>query len=377
MYSLLIILSVLCVSGKAFNNSSLCSFKKTDTTCRCYYKKEPYSEFPIYIADCIRMNFLEFPEDEELPNVQELDLSHNIITVLDTEKKNYKSKMLQILQLSYNSLTVIQQDFFATMPNLLHLDISHNNIASFPNANVFRGLSNLITLNLSSNGLSTLPDEIFLSVPNLKELDLSRNYLGALLMDLPQLVPSKLNLNPHIRILKLDGLGINHFKSEFFDKTEQLKYLSLSDNPMEEVPRVPYSLNYLDLSGTNISFLSGGYLNYHSLKVLKLNRLKKLHTIVRYTFIDLYSLEQLEINDASNLKELNEFIFGIPIERALPSLRRLSIARCGLETLNSTFLKLFKHVNTIDLRGNPWKCDCDLVWIGALNKSLIGGDQIR
>lgn len=364
-------------SSDHLNSSDLCSFRKSKHVCLCSYQSDVNTHFPALRADCSRMNMEQFPIDTYLPNVEDLDLSHNLISYLDPYTVNFKSSKVRSIKLSFNRIHYIVQDFFQNMPNLLELDLSNNELAAFPNSNTFRGLKNLKILNLSFNELSTIPEGFFSILPNLQELNLQQNYLGVLMMNTECLFNYRLGLSPNVTTLKLDGLGIYNLNYTFFDGALNLKHLSLAYNPLREIPAVPYSLDFLDLSGIDITTLSAKYLNYHSLKVLKLNKLQKLENIEHYAFYNLQALEELELNDCKNLREFNDLAFGIIENESEWSLQKISLARSGLRSLNSTYLHLFNKSVHVDLQSNPWVCNCDILWFQELNESLYNRESLR
>ncbi|XP_031335248.1 vasorin-like isoform X2 [Photinus pyralis] len=360
-----------------FSSEELCSFSKSKLKCMCRYQAQPNTPFPVHSADCTRMSLTEFPKDTHLPSVEDLDLSRNLISTLDHDHNNFESVLLRFLNLSFNKIAYLFQDFFINTPNLSVLDLSHNEIVYLSNANVFRGLGNLTVLKLSFNKLSTLPEDVFRPLKNLEELDLRFNYLGVTLMQHSSFFQLSMGFPRNISKLNLDGVGISKLPNGYFDEGSHLKYLSLSDNPLTEIPLVSSIVEHLDLSGTHITTVSGKHLPYQSLKVLKLNRLKRLEEIEHYAFLNLKSLEELHLSDSKRLRSLPNLAFGILSNDTEVTLKRMHISRTGIRTLNSTYLHLFKKVKFVDLQHNPWDCKCEILWLQQLNGSLHRYDNIR
>ncbi|KAF5305165.1 hypothetical protein FQR65_LT07783 [Abscondita terminalis] len=374
--------AVIVFLGSAWTQSviaekNLCYFQKTKSTCLCRLITRPVYDFPVLSADCSSLNLIKFPRDENVPNVEELDLSFNAITNLDSYTNNFESFCLLSVKLSYNRITAISQDYFKNIPNLKELDLSHNDIPSFVNSNIFRGLTNLTILNLSFNSLSTVPADIFKPLVKLKELDLRYNYLGAALMNADDFFKTTLGVSRSIEILKIDGLGITQLNYTYFARASKLTYLSVSDNPLKEIPKLPYAINYLDVSGTHLTTISAKYLDYHSLKVLKLNKLKKLERIEHYAFYNLMALEELHLSESKGLNELNDLVFGAITNDTKWNLKKMYLSSCGIKKLNATFLNLFKTLEHLDLQNNPWDCSCDMMWLQKLNGSLYKGHNLR
>ncbi|XP_044258711.1 chondroadherin-like [Tribolium madens] len=362
-FSFLFVFFVLFYYNEALNQ--LCSVRKEEKNCIC--KRITDNEDLIATeADCVRTNFDYFPTSDQLPeDLNLLDLSHNSLTKLDATETQFSSVTLETLKLSYNAINFISYGFFATIPNLRRLDLSHNNITSLDSDEIFQRNPKITHLDLSFNHIHTIQAATFLPLVELQVLDLSYNdhSLGEWLSQVPILSDSGLDINLNIMTLNLDNIGLKDVKNVFFSNYTYLTHLSLADNLFTEVPRVPYSLEYLDLSGSDISVLQAKHLSYHSLKVLKLERLKMLETIHHYAFYNLEALEELSVKHCHNLREFNELVFGALQKNEVTNLRKLSLAGNGLQSLNSTYKYLFRKLDFIDLTDNPWKCDCDLLWL--------------
>ncbi|CAH1961043.1 unnamed protein product [Acanthoscelides obtectus] len=363
VFSFLIILETLC--SEVCNETS-----KSACNCKLLLDQKRHN-LPSLFADCTARGISEVPSLLK-SKVNHLDLSFNNIAVLDPNIQNLSSVELYVLELEYNQITRIDEEFFFTAINLEVLDLSHNSIESL-DSQTFQHSVKLQKLDLSFNMIKHLPQEIFKPLENLNYLDLSYNLLGGFL-ESTSLVS---NLNPQITELKLNGMNITAFPNDFFHSFEQLQYLSLADNYLLLVPVLPQSLQYLDLSGNKLAYIAAHYLNYPSLKVLRLNRMESLWNIHNYAFYNLPALEKLEITDCPNLNQINELAFD-----ALPEDSRLfpdfiSLARNRLNTLNDTYAFIFKNMKGADLTENPWHCDCDILWLQHYRHILYRHNNVR
>lgn len=345
-------------------NSKLCSKR---------YLTESSTHLPVLSVDCAHLELQSFPSDKIFDeDLFFLDVSHNDIQTLE---EPFDSKSLNVLILSYNELTELEDQYFVYMPNLTFLDLSHNKIRDFANADVFYGLDKLAYLDLSFNNFVQLPDKLFSPLINLQTLNLSYNNLGELLSNVESL--SDLEISTGLTTLQMDKVNLQDVSNSFFDHYNTLKHLSLADNDFQEIPLVPYSVEYLDLSGSRITYLAARNLNYHLLKTLILNRSRKLEKIDKYAFYNLQSLESLSLDDCPKLKEFNVEVFGVITKDMGLALKRLSLARSGLQSLNYTYSYLFDELEFIDLRDNQWRCDCGLFWLRIFNKTLYRHENIR
>lgn len=364
--SFVLVLTLIFVSAVVSQNENI--------TCEYRLITDSKTHLPMYIGDCSGMSLTTFPGVWQHVNI--LDLAENKIQTLDSKRTKLKMVTLQILILSYNDIREISVDFFDGTTGLTELDLSYNNITTL-DGKVFQNLKKLSKLDLSFNNFVTLSNGIFEALHNLKYLDLSYNLLGKFLTSSKTIMSDVLKVNKDINHLKLDGLNLTHIDSTYFDDYKQLIALSLADNAFDKIPSIPYSTEILDLSGNLFTFISARYLNYHSLKELKLNRMPTLTDIHHYAFYNLYSLEKLYINDCPNLQMFSELAFDFLPKNYNLHPKVLSLARNGLQTLNESYEYIFNGMSYIDLRHNPWRCDCNILWLKEFKTKLYKSQEIR
>lgn len=348
----------------------LCNCAKSEDECVKWYITEQITHLPVLSVNCAHLSLTKFPVEEE--NVFSLDLSHNEIRELDTP---YDSKSLKILILSYNKIGELDDQFFVYIPNLTYLDLSHNNITVFGNEDVFYGLDQLNYLDLSFNNFIQFPGELFSPLKNLQTLKLNYNNLIQLSRVLETL--SDLNISASLTALEMNKVGLRDLSNSFFDHYPNLKHLSLADNDFEEFPIIPYSVEFLDLSGSQITTLAARNLNYHSLKTLIMNRSWNLKQIDSYAFYNLQALETLSLSDCPKLREFNDEVFGVITRDMGLALKRFTLSRTEVQRLNYTYAFLFDELEFIDLGENPWMCDCGLLWLRIFNKTIYRQENVR
>lgn len=371
---------VLCVSSLSALET-LCSNNVLDNKCLCKKFTIEHTNLPAIAANCNWLSLSKFPDLSQSPeDLTILDLSMNNIQILQASPAT-SSKTIQKLILSNNEIIDVTTNFFNGMPALNWLDLSHNNLTSLSNddedGDVFLQLKNLVFLDLSYNNFIELPGAIFEPLPILQLLDLSYNPLGEFLTGSTDVLSRALGISRNISHLRIRNVGINDLHPDFFGPYQNLKHLELQDNNFKYIPTVPYSVEYLDFSGNNLSFVSASYLNYHSLKVLRLSRMPSLTSIHHYAFYNLQSLETLILTDCPNVREFTDLAFGMASKTMDIHPTTLILARNGITSLNSTYAHMFRRMQHIDLRHNPWNCDCNILWLQEFGAELFKGREIR
>ncbi|XP_058977214.1 uncharacterized protein LOC101892471 [Musca domestica] len=105
-----------------------------------------------------------------------LNLSHNAIQNLDLDSFSHL-KRLEILDLSYNRLEYLDERLFERNRHLEKLSLEGNKFMSISNKPLLKS-SSLRILNLRNSQLSYIPPTLFAELPNLTEVDLSENLLN-------------------------------------------------------------------------------------------------------------------------------------------------------------------------------------------------------
>jgi hypothetical protein len=135
-------------------------------------------------------------------------------------------KTIHHLNLSYNSLGLIEEDAFdECCENLKVLYLSHNGISSLSRRH-FEKLKKLEEVFLDSNEIANLPADIFQSHFFLKRLDLSHNPI--------ELKRSPLLTQERIEELNLDFCNIEEIPDATFENVSQITTLTLVGNPLDE-----------------------------------------------------------------------------------------------------------------------------------------------
>jgi len=237
---------------------------------------------------------------------------------------------LELLDLSGNRLTRIQQHAFLGLIHLKRLDLSRNNLDSIHEF-AFVGLIGLEILKLNNNRLAAHLHQLsnaFCRAPmiQLQFLDLSDNLKIQLDSDL--VLPNQMFIcTPRLTSLQLNALQLRYIQVNAFDNLQQLETLNLSRNHLEQVPsdslsysnsNLSSSLKQLDLSDTLIEFVSANSLS--SLKNLQKLQMNQMQRLVSFDLASLsFRLNDLQSNGQDELRNAEHEQMAKQMEQELLS----------------------------------------------------------
>ena len=207
---------------------------------------------------------------ETLTSLKIIDLKENHISLFPQGVLGNNTK-IDTLQLAHNSVGCLPQGIFDKLENLsfLNLDamdlnndiwyelqnltglkkllLNDNNIQSI-HIVTMRKLNNLELFTLSGNNINIVSNGTFESQSEMVLLNLSRNNIKSI------------ESNSLSDLLKLETLDLKQnqiltFHDDAVNMLVYLRQLDLSYNHLERVPKLPVSLDDLNLSNNNISLL--------------------------------------------------------------------------------------------------------------------------
>jgi Leucine-rich repeat (LRR) protein len=210
----------------------------------------------------------------KVPNLDYLSLEE--VPRFPSDVFNYLQR-LDTLQLSKNSLTVVQQEWFDGLSGLRHLNLSRNELRRVF-ANDFAGLNSLLELDLSHNNIRMVKEECFGKFAHvLRYLDLSQNKLCLLPEGIFDRMSSLVVLNTShnclasvplglfitldsLQTLRLEYNRLTRIPLDALTSQSELQVLNISYNSVTDVPadifdKLP-SLKYLDLRGNRLNAVS-------------------------------------------------------------------------------------------------------------------------
>lgn len=310
---------------------------------------------------------------------------------------------LRVLILSHNQIIDLPRNTFTVngLPKLHYLNLAHNNLSIIP-FQIFQPLYALHELDLSSNRLVNFLDNFFIENTALTVLNVRNNMMEKVLKNsfqgLHQLIDLDLSDNQIISIdrnafdslealqrLNLYRNNLTVLPTTLFHQLHQLKYLNLSRNKFKVLPNgifaSQFALEHLIIDETGVQKLN----NWVSRKpddvnkdVLKHLRVISMQNNRNLSEIDAVTLRSLPAVEYLNLSGNRLVILPHEISE-MTELKHLDISKNDLISIPRQ-LNTLEHLDTINMLGNRYECDCQMVWLTtwindtrkrAINSTLI------
>lgn len=171
-----------------------------------------------------KVEVLQFGQFANLPDLRIVDLTNNQLRSLPRDA--FQGTKLERVDLSMNEFVAMPSSALSEVSETLrYLNLSHNHIQHL-DSTMFSTTLNLLEISLAHNRLTILPDNIFIGLSSLLTLDLSFNPIRA------------------------------NFK-ELFHYVQRLRVLKLSNNKIDALPNLPLpGLTHLDISGNELTDIS-------------------------------------------------------------------------------------------------------------------------
>lgn len=323
--------------------------------------------------DCIQLNIKYLPINLYFPyKIEAVSFQGNEIKSISINTF-YNGHGVTSLDLSYNRLKFVASSSFIAFEKLTHLYLSHNELTSLP-VNMLDGLHNLRVLDLSFNKLQNFLSDIFEDTTQLRELKLKFNPL----INLDDISFEHL---PLLEKLELESTGLITLPSDIFKYTPHLKSLSLASNFFQDIPTRAFQhateLHLLDISENLITEVKpNAFKELNNLTVLFMNRQRGLLAIRENAFGDMIKLRTLQCSYNSELMYIDNDAFKREGSLLPLRLEQLHLRDNALENLPEDLLS-WKDVSYLDLRGNPWRCDCHLKWMANVHEQQNFQENIK
>uniref|UniRef100_A0A8C3KBN3 Uncharacterized protein n=2 Tax=Calidris pygmaea TaxID=425635 RepID=A0A8C3KBN3_9CHAR len=391
--------SITCISD--FNLRQLEILDLSRNSIETFHTAKSDDEYSLRCLDLSENKLLHFPVFPQVNKLVTLNLSKNLIQLtaesphnkmdymenewldasfrlLDQKQSRNKSSLylsqLVYLDLSYNEIKSIPDEFFESMLSLHTLNLSKNCLQAFA-VSYDSTLISLTVLDLSYNALQNLVLDAG-TLSNLKELYVQNNHLQTLQFDIFSSLPSLRLLNLQSNNISLcsmySGLAKQRLAGEesgcvSFVDSPTLQYLYLADNMLSILPAYTFyktSLIVLDLS------MNPG------LKI-EVKALSGLEKSLEYLYLHGNSLVDLNIDLPcfSHLRHLNlseNQLNWLPKWGSDSPLEVLDLRNNRFSTLqNSNILALENSLKNLYLTGNPLNC-CGNTWLSSMiqNKNV-------
>ncbi|NWV20375.1 LRC32 protein, partial [Origma solitaria] len=392
--------SITCISD--FNLRQLEILDLSRNSIETFRITKSDGEYSLRCLDLSDNKLLHFPVFPQVNKLVTLNLSNNLIQLtaeypynkmgymdhewldasfhlLDQKQSRnvsspYLSQLLVYLDLSYNEIKSIPDEFFESMSSLHTLNLSKNCLQAF-SVSYKSALMSLTVLDLSYNALQNLLLNAG-ALPNLKEFHIQNNHLQTLQSDtfsslcslrLLDLQSNNISLCPMYSGSAKQRLAGEESGCVSFVNSPTLQYLYLADNMLNILPAHTFyntPLVVLDLS------MNPG------LKI-ELKALSGLEKSLEYLHLHGNSLTDLNIDLPcfSHLKHLNlseNQLNWLPKWGSDSPLEVLDLRNNRFSTLqNSNILALENSLKNLYLSGNPLNC-CGNIWLSSMiqNKNV-------
>uniref|UniRef100_A0A182P5U0 LRRCT domain-containing protein n=1 Tax=Anopheles epiroticus TaxID=199890 RepID=A0A182P5U0_9DIPT len=319
---------------------------------------------------------------EEWQTLNKSDFVVQSILLVSTglkEVSRFSPMNVTLLDLSHNEIATIETSCFANLTLLEVLDLSHNRLKSEAlNPDIFAGhystieykpLKNLRVLRLGANELHSLNPDLFEHLPVLEELSLELNPFKVIDQQ------SEIAIASVDRLVSLDlsYMELEDIPKYLFHTPRGLRYLNLTGNLLQEVPAAlsyATSLTWLSFDENPISSIVVGaeFPKLKQLKFLSLSYMSQLKEIGRGAFSSLEALQEVHITNNPHLTYLHGHAFlrndtDNPERLDWPPVKRLYLHNNNISYLDAQLLVQWDAMDVIDIRANPWACDCSNRWV--------------
>ncbi|XP_064616530.1 leucine-rich repeat neuronal protein 2-like [Liolophura sinensis] len=309
---------------------------------------------------------------EGMGNLKTLDLSFNALSGSNFTEDTFANLVaLEALYLQGNPISAIRVRTLDSqaMPKLKLLDLSFCGLvqlSGFADSDI----QYLDFLSLRGNRLTEADIDVFQGVSFLEKLDMRDNPIH------------RINKQPfyhlfHLRELLLDSCQISTLGEDAFVGLDNLQVLSLRNNslselhwksllPLDKLQELILSENPIKIIDTNF-VLNVKHINW-MVQTLRMDNMPYLNSIGQDAFSNLQELSVISLVNNSLLTSISASAFRIPYG----SLKTIYLTNSGLSTLPSDAMD-WDNLQWVDMRGNPWYCDCKFRWIfyvkGITNKT--------
>lgn len=364
---LISIFSCLLIAGEANPNCP--------KLCRCIWQT--------LTVDCSNVSLHDLPQD--IPEgTNHLNLSNNLLGVSINNRENETSglNITQQYHTSWNKVSF--SDLLNDTHNLTSLDLSSNFIDKIDILGQLHHLTSLRHLTISNNKIRQICHQktYFNLSSKLYALDLRKN-------DVSDLTTQFFKYFSHLQMLWADRNSLRDFSlalSHSEETRHPLRFISLSHNLIKFIDPVTFrqfqELETLDLSYNRLTSISGiwsdqcsnmqtmslswnpiSHISDGSFKAcgnltsLDISGLQNMSTLKSKSFDGLHNLKLLNLSHSSlTVIYPQTFLY-------MSNLKDLDISFNALQLMYDNTFQSGQNNMSINLGGNPWRCNCDMNWM--------------
>ncbi|KAK2715740.1 toll-like receptor 6 [Artemia franciscana] len=323
---------------------------------------------------------VDFGAFDNLQNLHSLKLANNKLNVIDGYTFRGLSGLAE-LELDYNNITRLANGSFRPFLGLTQLSLKGNNLPLIPRA-IF-DLTMLKRLDLSFNSIMSVEDNFFANSTQLVVLLINNNQLQSI-MGRALYGLSKLE------ILEVANNRLELIEPGSLDGSENLQEIRFDCNFLDDINglfRNLMKLRFVNLSGNGVQLfdysflpLSVEFLDLHSNEISEISNYYELETRMNLKFMDL-SFNQISMINEKQIPNSVETILlnNNKIQNVLANtfsaktnMTLIDLRRNAIQYLKPTavWLRDESQITWIKLGQNPFICDCGLEWLtGLTNQS--------
>lgn len=310
-----------------------------------------------------------------------LTASNVTFETIHFEKNNIKSipvfpeMAVQRLFLSYNEIDTIERAAFQNLKKLKHLDLFHNMLTSKSLASAaFEGkysptfyepIESLKSLDLGHNLLHSLQSNVFEHFPNLESLTLASNTFKII----DQVTESAIGMLSNLKYLDLSYMELASLPDYILHTPQDLETLNLTGNLFTSIPpSLSYATNlkYLSLDENPLKDIEGDnvFPPMKKLTTLSLSYISPMVAIGKGGLSNLEGLKQFTATNNPHLRYIhpNAFCQNHDNDKLIedyPPIDKLYLHSNNLSSLDEHLLSRWDRLVVLDIRANPWACDCE------------------
>ncbi len=294
---------------------------------------------------------------------------HEWTNLLSTIQYNTNGgKNLYIIDLSENGLKTIAQKAFSGLTKLGHLRLSGSFLHSMIGSE-FSPLLNLKTLTISMSHLQKIPEQSLCKIKHIEKVVLTNNEIKQMKLDqcfqaLEEFYHLVLSNNPLYNIkhthfislrnkslsnLELDDCNLRELEDNVFMFLSKLKVLSLRNNKLEKLPRLPQGLKNLFVTGNRLKVIDDQvYGKLLFLQYLKLDHIGITHAHFGEGFKNISKLILLTLQ-RNVLKKLLKSDF---VNLEFTHIENLLLDECHVRSIEAGTFQKLPHLRFLSLSGN-------------------------